>query len=179
MSILKFLGFGKAEQSGNDKGSQTETVRKIVKELDQMEPEKAKYVASFAYLLSRVAHADLDISDEETREMERIVMQQGGLEESQALIVVQMAKTRALRPGFDEILVPGEQEARRTATKAENGVPIDDVVLADLQAHRGLMIRQSLNNEVIRHMRKMLAHERLHFVYRHIQRHDACHQQPH
>jgi LDH2 family malate/lactate/ureidoglycolate dehydrogenase len=47
---------------------------------------------------------------------------------------VQMAKTRALRPGFDEILVPGEQEARRTATKAENGVPIDDVVLADLQA---------------------------------------------
>ncbi len=47
---------------------------------------------------------------------------------------VQMAKTRTLRPGFDEILVPGEQEARRTAAKAENGVPIDDVVLSDLQA---------------------------------------------
>ena len=46
---------------------------------------------------------------------------------------VQMAKTRALRPGFDEILVPGEQEARRTATKAANGVPIDNAVLADLQ----------------------------------------------
>ncbi len=46
---------------------------------------------------------------------------------------VQMAKTRALRPGFDEILVPGEQEARRTAAKAEHGVPIDDVVLADMQ----------------------------------------------
>lgn len=47
---------------------------------------------------------------------------------------VQMAKTRALRPGFDEILVPGEQEARRTASKAKNGVPIDNVVLADMQA---------------------------------------------
>ena len=47
---------------------------------------------------------------------------------------VQMAKTRALRPGFDEILVPGEQEARRTATKSANGVPIDNAVLADMQA---------------------------------------------
>ncbi|MEY8117832.1 Ldh family oxidoreductase [Falsihalocynthiibacter sp. BN13B15] len=47
---------------------------------------------------------------------------------------MQMAKTRALRPGFDEILVPGEQEARRTAAKSAGGVPIDDVVLADLVA---------------------------------------------
>jgi LDH2 family malate/lactate/ureidoglycolate dehydrogenase len=47
---------------------------------------------------------------------------------------VKMAKTRKRRPGFDEILVPGEQEARRTAAKSESGVPIDDVVLADLQA---------------------------------------------
>jgi LDH2 family malate/lactate/ureidoglycolate dehydrogenase len=59
---------------------------------------------------------------------------------------VQMAKSRALRPGFDEILVPGEQEARRTATKAENGVPIDDVVLADLQAlGRELGLKTSLD----------------------------------
>lgn len=47
---------------------------------------------------------------------------------------VQMAKTRALRPGFSEILVPGEQEARRTAAKSAGGVPLDDLVLADLQA---------------------------------------------
>ena len=47
---------------------------------------------------------------------------------------VDMFKTRALRPGFNEILVPGEQEARRTAAKSTNGVPIDNLVLADLQA---------------------------------------------
>jgi LDH2 family malate/lactate/ureidoglycolate dehydrogenase len=47
---------------------------------------------------------------------------------------VDMCKTRALRPGFNEILVPGEQEARRTAAKSTNGVPIDNLVLADLQA---------------------------------------------
>jgi len=48
-----------------------------------------------------------------------------------------MAKSRALRPGFDEILIPGEQEARRVAAKSAEGVPIDDVVLADMQNLRG------------------------------------------
>ncbi|MGZ9810843.1 Ldh family oxidoreductase [Pseudoroseicyclus sp. H15] len=44
---------------------------------------------------------------------------------------VDMAKSRALRPGFDEIMVPGEQEARREAAKSENGVPVADAVLED------------------------------------------------
>ncbi|MEL6205435.1 MAG: Ldh family oxidoreductase [Pseudomonadota bacterium] len=47
---------------------------------------------------------------------------------------VDMCKSRALRPGFDEILVPGEQEARRVAAKSAQGVPLDDLVLADMQA---------------------------------------------
>ena len=46
----------------------------------------------------------------------------------------QMVKSRALRPGFAEILIPGEQEARRAEKKAAHGVPLDDAVLADLQA---------------------------------------------
>lgn len=46
---------------------------------------------------------------------------------------IEMAKSRALRPGFDEILVPGEQEARRVAAKSENGVPIADSVLEDFR----------------------------------------------
>ncbi|MBM1219793.1 Ldh family oxidoreductase [Ponticoccus sp. SC2-23] len=46
---------------------------------------------------------------------------------------VDMCKSRALRPGFDEILVPGEQEARRVAAKSAGGVPLDDRVLADMQ----------------------------------------------
>lgn len=48
-----------------------------------------------------------------------------------------MVKSRALRPGFDEILIPGEQEARRVAAKSGSGVPLDDRVLADLQILRG------------------------------------------
>ncbi|MHC4925104.1 MAG: Ldh family oxidoreductase [Planctomycetota bacterium] len=45
-----------------------------------------------------------------------------------------MMKSRALRPGFTEILVPGEQEARRVARKSEVGVPLEDPVLDDLRA---------------------------------------------
>lgn len=46
----------------------------------------------------------------------------------------QMVKSRQTRPGFSEVLIPGEQEARRVAKKSTGGVPIDDEVLADLQA---------------------------------------------
>lgn len=45
-----------------------------------------------------------------------------------------MCKSRALRPGFTEILIPGEQEARRVARKSEVGVPLEDPVLEDLRA---------------------------------------------
>jgi LDH2 family malate/lactate/ureidoglycolate dehydrogenase len=45
-----------------------------------------------------------------------------------------MVKSRALRPGFDEVLIPGEQEARRVARKSRVGVPLENGVLDDLRA---------------------------------------------
>jgi uncharacterized tellurite resistance protein B-like protein len=59
-------------------------------------------VAAFSYLLSRVAHADLSIGEDETRAMERIVQERGGLPEEQAVIVVHMAKTQSLLFGGTE-----------------------------------------------------------------------------
>jgi LDH2 family malate/lactate/ureidoglycolate dehydrogenase len=57
-----------------------------------------------------------------------------------------MVKSRALRPGFSEILIPGEQEARRVATKTARGVPLDDEVLADLVAlGRELSVHEALD----------------------------------
>lgn len=47
-----------------------------------------------------------------------------------------MVKSRKARPGFSEVLIPGEQEARRVERKAANGVPLDGEVLKDLQALR-------------------------------------------
>lgn len=102
MSIWKFLGVEKRETAPQASSRETDTVRKIVEALDRLEPERARYIAAFAYLLSRVAHADRTISPEETREMERIVMERSGLPEEQAILVVQMAKTQSLLFGGTE-----------------------------------------------------------------------------
>ena len=108
MSILEFLGFSKKKKE-EEPSAETESVRQIVQKLDRMEPERAKYIASFAYLLSRVAHADMNISEEETRAMEHIVLEQGSLDQEQAILVVQMAKTHAkLFGGTENFLVTRE-----------------------------------------------------------------------
>ncbi len=108
MSILEFLGWGGKTVPDEDHTTETETVRKIVERLDNLPEEHARYLAAFAFMLSRVAHADLDISEDETRAMEQIVVD-AGLPEEQAIIVVQMAKTQSrLFGGTENYLVAKE-----------------------------------------------------------------------
>ena len=71
-------------------------LRETLDALDHLEPERARYLAGFAYLLGRVAHADQHVSPEETESMEALVMDQGGLSHEQAMLVVQLAKTSNL-----------------------------------------------------------------------------------
>jgi len=87
---------------GSSSSRETETVRKITNALDQLEPDRARYIAAFAYLLGRAARADLNISQEETRKMEQLVMEHGGLPEEQAVIVIQIAKTQNILFGGTE-----------------------------------------------------------------------------
>jgi uncharacterized tellurite resistance protein B-like protein len=75
--------------------SDSDTLRRISRALDAMDPDRARYVACFAFILSRVANADLDISDAETAEMERVVVAFGGLPEEQAILAVQIAKSQS------------------------------------------------------------------------------------
>ncbi len=93
MSILDALGLGRVRQARDGAGD-TETVRRIVAELEALEPEKARFVAAFAYILGRVAHADQEISEVETRKMEEIVRRLAHLPDDQAVLVVQMAKSQ-------------------------------------------------------------------------------------
>lgn len=119
-SILSMLGLVAAPEGGEASAStaETQTVRKIIDALEKLEPARARFVAAFAYVLSRVARADLDISREETRAMERIVMSVGGLPEEQALLVVQMAKTQSiLFGGTENFLVT--REFNRIATRED------------------------------------------------------------
>lgn len=100
--------------------AETATIRRIVAELNAMDPGQAAYLAGFAYVLSRVAYADLHISDHETVEIERIVTELGGLPEAQAVLVVEIAKAQTRHEGgtedyvvtrrFREISTPEQRE---------------------------------------------------------------------
>jgi uncharacterized tellurite resistance protein B-like protein len=106
MSILSWL---KNSASAPQTEGATDSVRRIVQELDAMDAERARYLAAFAYILGRVAHADLDISEAETRTMEEIVHRLGGLSEEQAILVVQIAKSQnRLLGGTENFLVTRE-----------------------------------------------------------------------
>ena len=74
-------------------------LRELINALDRLEPSRAQYLARFAYLLGRVARADEHISDEETRTMETLLAEQGGLPADQAMLVVGLAKTTNLMFG--------------------------------------------------------------------------------
>ena len=67
MSLLRFLGIG-----GDDaRQADPESITRLTRELESLPPEDARFVAAFAYLLARVAGADLDIDHVELGEITR------------------------------------------------------------------------------------------------------------
>lgn len=123
MSILTFLGLG-SQPEQDSSTAQTEAVREIVDALDRIEEERARFIASFGYILGRVAHADREITSEETRAMERILVAEGRLSPDQAAIVVKMARMRnELFGGTDNFLVT--REFRRIAAHEQKLALLD------------------------------------------------------
>jgi uncharacterized tellurite resistance protein B-like protein len=115
MSFLDLLGFrrGPRAESGD-----TETVRKIVGELESLPPERARYLAAFAFILARVANADLEISDKETLRMEQILQEAGHLSDEQARLAVGLAKAQhQVEGGTESFLVT--REFRQIATREQ------------------------------------------------------------
>lgn len=104
-SIRSLFGLPPGEGGGGD----SDTIRRIAAELDRLDPERARFVAAFAFVLSRIAGVDQDVSPEETAAMERLVTERAGLPGPQAVLVVQMAKTQQLLlGGTDDFLVTRE-----------------------------------------------------------------------
>jgi uncharacterized tellurite resistance protein B-like protein len=122
MSIFDFFKLNQSD--GSQSESDTETVRKIVQALDRLEPQRAKFIAGFAYLLGRAARADMNISHIETQMMERILKEKGGLPVEQAIIVVQMAKTQNILFGSTENYLVSRQ-FRESATHDERMALLD------------------------------------------------------
>jgi uncharacterized tellurite resistance protein B-like protein len=106
MAILDFL---RARSRASTEQGDTDTVVRIVKELDKLEPNRARYLAAFAYVLSRVAGADRDISDVETVAMVGLVERVGRLPLPQATLVVEIAKSQNRHfAGTEDYLVTRE-----------------------------------------------------------------------
>ena len=87
MSILSWLGIADDEEAGTS----VDSVGEIEKALSNLDPRQARYLACFAYILSRVARADHHVSDDESRMMEQIVSERGGIPAAQAALAVRIA----------------------------------------------------------------------------------------
>lgn len=117
----------------------TVTIRRIASQLGELPLEQRRSIAGFAYILSRAAHADLDISPEEVAFMERIVRETTGLPEAQAVLVVEIARSQAeLMGATEDYLVTREfaqhatEEQRQQLLRLAFGVgAADDTITAE------------------------------------------------
>ncbi len=99
--------------------AETEAVRRIVGRLEALPPDRARMLAATAYILARAAYADLDISEAETAAMERELTQGAGLDEAQAVLVVEMAKLQERTSGeTSDYLVTREFHEHATPDQA-------------------------------------------------------------
>ena len=120
MALRRFLGLG-SEASGPaprqtaGASADSDTVRRIIAELEQVDPEQRRFLAGFAYILARAAHSDLAVSAAETELMEQIVATIGGLPEAQAVLVVEIARHQTeLYGATEDYLVTREFSSRST-----------------------------------------------------------------
>jgi uncharacterized tellurite resistance protein B-like protein len=100
MSFMRFLG-GHPDEAATGSAAltaETEAVRHIVARLETLPPEQARLLASMAYVLARAAYADLNISEIETTAMEK-ELTDAGLDQPQAVLVVEMAKMQEMAIG--------------------------------------------------------------------------------
>jgi len=108
-SIRAWLGADRQD------GQEFAPLRETLDALDHLEPDRARYLAAFAYLLGRVAHADQHVSTEETLAMEALVQEHGQVSRDQAMVVVQLAKaSNLLFGGTANFLVARELSALAT-----------------------------------------------------------------
>jgi uncharacterized tellurite resistance protein B-like protein len=101
VSFLRWLGIG-GDEAPADAAAQTSTVRQISARLERLDPQLARYLAAFAYVLARGAGADLTIADPEAAEMRRILSDLANLAPDEADLVVEIARSQVRLLGGTE-----------------------------------------------------------------------------
>jgi uncharacterized tellurite resistance protein B-like protein len=103
-------------QPAVDAEAETAVIRRITAQLDAMPEDRARYLAGYAYILSRAALADMRVTDEETAAMERTVIDVGAIPEAEAVLVVEMAKTQSKLYGATEDYIITRDWSSRATT---------------------------------------------------------------
>jgi uncharacterized tellurite resistance protein B-like protein len=120
MSLLKWLGISADAGTSDDN-----RLAAIEAELAALGPERARFLACFAYILMRAARADHQITDGEARVMERIIAGHAGIDQGQAELVVRIARTAGHSRGTDDYLITREFE--RAASRDEKLAILDSL----------------------------------------------------
>lgn len=97
-SILELLGF----RAGPGTAEPPDAVREIAARLEHLPPDRARYVAAFAVVLSRVAHADLHIDARERKKIAQVLVDLGHLAPGEAAIVAEIATAQSHSSGGTE-----------------------------------------------------------------------------
>ncbi len=124
--VLRSLFGGPSEPEHSEgpevsNAGETQSIRRIAGQIDALPIDQRRFIAGFAYVLARAAHADLDISEAEVRSMEQAVVEVGHLSEPQAVLVVEMARNMAeLYGATDDFVVTREFANNSTREQRED-----------------------------------------------------------
>jgi uncharacterized tellurite resistance protein B-like protein len=113
MSLWRWLGVADPKPVEHEN-----RLKEIESELASLGPERARYLACFAYILTRPARADHEITDGEASRMQRIIAERTGVTGDQAATIVRVAREAARQSGgTEDYLVTREFE--RLASREE------------------------------------------------------------
>jgi uncharacterized tellurite resistance protein B-like protein len=123
---------------------QVDSLGEIEKALENLDPSEARYIACFAYILHRIARADHQITEDESRLIEQLVSERGGLPPDRAALVARIAGAQGLRHGGTEDFIV-TREFDRLATR-EQKLALLDCLFAVSASDRS--IRTTEDNEI-------------------------------
>ena len=113
MSIWEWLGL--ASEKVADSGNRLQEIESVLAGLGT---ERARHLACFAYILTRPARADHEVTDGEAAQMQQIIIEHAGVTEEQAAAIVRVAREAARQSGgTEDFLITREFD--RTASRDE------------------------------------------------------------
>jgi len=119
LSLLKhFLGLESGAERSATAGTHSRSVADIAAHLERLPPERARFVAAFAFVLARIARADLEVSDEERQKMRRTIEHLSGLDPEEARIATELACDRSEELGASDHYI-ATREFRAISTREQ------------------------------------------------------------